>query len=410
MDTMDPLTRRALFRALVAFLAVFLLGSAGLFAIDTLRGSGPVEAEPSPTVSPPPGVALPETWLVWVPSGLPEGFGEQLTVVNAVGDVTVATADIAWMTSSTDEAGVPVDAATEPYLIPIDVTGVEPAFTSFVPKPERQLVADLGPGQGILSESAAGLRGLGAGTTMTFGEEDVEVVGTLPDELMGGYELLMMRPSAERIGVTHERYALFHVREGLVPDPERLAALFLPYVPPDFPYGSVEVRAPGQARYLRANDRELPPVLLKQRFGEFRAIPDPQDPGPLQVDPSWVGEHIASVDLPVIGGVTCHEQAIRALRRAMNGLGQAAVTAIQSVGDCYEAVADPDDPDGPFTARAFGAAIDLNPATNDEGDPPDQPRKLVTAMGKAGFGWGGVDAYPQGATFRWNRAAAPAEG
>jgi len=64
----------------------------------------------------------------------------------------------------------------------------------------------------------------------------------------------------------------------------------------------------------------------------------------------------------------------------------------------------------PLTARAFGAAIDLNPATNDEGDPPDQPRKLVTAMGKAGFGWGGVDAYPQGATFRWNRAAAPAEG
>ena len=74
MDTMDPLTRRALFRAVVAFLAVFLLGSAGLFAIDTLRGSGPVEAEPSPTVSPSPGVSLPETWLVWVPSGLPEGL------------------------------------------------------------------------------------------------------------------------------------------------------------------------------------------------------------------------------------------------------------------------------------------------------------------------------------------------
>ncbi|HYJ60344.1 MAG TPA: M15 family metallopeptidase [Actinomycetota bacterium] len=405
---MDALTRQALVRALVAFLAVLVLGSAGLFAIDTLRSSGPTQAEASPSPSPSPGVALPETWLVWVPSGLPEGFGEQLTVVSAVGDVTVATADIAWMSSSTDDVGVPVDADADPYLIPIDVTGVEPAFTSFLPKPERTLVADLGPAQGILSESAAKLRGLGSGATMTFGDEDVEVTGTLPDELMGGYELLLMRPSAERIGVTRERYALFHVREGLAPDPERLAALFLPYVPPDFPYGNVEVRAPGQARYLRANDRGLPPVLLKQRFGEFRAIPDLQDPGPLQVDPAWVSERIASVDLPVIGAVTCHEQAIRALRRAMNALSTAAVTAIESVGDCYEAVADPDDPNGPLTARAFGAAIDLNPATNDEGDPPDQPRKLINAMAKAGFGWGGVDAFPQGALFRWNRAAAPA--
>ena len=72
---MDALTRQALVRALVAFLAVLVLGSAGLFAIDTLRGSGPTQAEASPSPSPSPGVALPETWLVWVPSGLPEGFG-----------------------------------------------------------------------------------------------------------------------------------------------------------------------------------------------------------------------------------------------------------------------------------------------------------------------------------------------
>jgi hypothetical protein len=408
---MDALTRQALIRALIAFTAVLVLGSAGVLAVESLRGSGPVEASPSPTVSTSVQPSLPGTWLVWVPSGLPEGFGEQLTVVPAVDEVTVATADIAWMSGSADDDGVPVDTPDEPYLIPIDATGVEPAFASFVPTPERNLVADLGPGHAILSESAAKLRGLGTGATMTFtGDEEVEIVGTLPDEFMGGYELLLTRPAAERIGVTHERYALFRVRGNADPDAGRLAALFLPYVPAEFPYGNVEVRAPGQARYLRANDRELPPVLLKQRFGEFSAIPDLQAPGPLEVDPAWVSQRIATHDVPVIGSVTCHEQALRALRRAMDDLlGTGRADLVQGVGDCYEAVADPGDPDGPLTAKAFGGAIELNPATNAPGDAPDQPRRVRAVLAKAGFGWGGVDAFPQGALFRWTRAARPAE-
>lgn len=407
---MDPLTKRALVRALTAFTAVLVLGSAGVLAADALRGVGPPDASASPTASPTaPDAPLPEAWLVWIPSGLPEDFGSQLTIVPAVADVTVATADIAWMSGSADDAGVPVDAPAEPYLIPIDVTGVEPAFASFVPTPERSLVADLGPGEGILSETAARLRRIGAGGTMTFVEGgEVEIIGTLPDTLMGGYELLMTRPAAERIGVTPERYALFHVRADTQPDAARLATLFLPYVPTTFPYGDVEVRAPGQARYLRANDRALPPALLKERFGEFAAIPDLASPGPLQVDPDWVTEHITSRDVPVIGEVTCHIQAIRALTRAMNALIESGNTdKVQTVGDCYEAVADPDDPDGPLNARAFGGAIRINPATNDDGDPPEQPRRIVAAMAEVGFGWGGVDAYPQGSLFRWTRAAAP---
>ena len=110
-----------------------------------------------------------------------------------------------------------------------------------------------------------------------------------------------------------------------------------------------------------------------------------------------MSEHIASDELPVIGVVTCHAQAVRALRRAMNGLGpgrrdrdperRATATRPSPI---------PTTPTGRSRRAPFGAAIDLNPATNDEGDPPDQPRKLVTAMGRAGFGWGGVDAYPAG--------------
>lgn len=405
---MDPVTRGALIRALAAFSVVLVLGSAVVVVAESLRDRGPEEALPTASLSPSSEAPLPETWLTWIPSGLPEGFGQQLTVVPAVADVTVATADIAWMSGSTDDAGVPVDAPPAPYLIPIDVTGVEPAFTSFVPMPERSLVAALGPGEGILSETAAKLRGLGQGATMTFTEGDVAVIGTLPDALMGGYELLMTRPAAERIGVTQERYALFHVRPDSAAEPDRLAALFLPYVPTTFPYADVEVRAPGQARYLRANDRALPPALLKELFGEFTAIPDLAAPGPIAVDPDWVSEHITTRDVDIIGEVTCHPEVLRALQKAMAALTASGdADTVQSIGECYEAVIDPADPDGPLNARAFGAAIDLNPTTNHEGDPPDQPRKLVAALEKVGFGWAGVDAFPRGSLFRWARAAAP---
>ena len=114
------------------------------------------------------------------------------------------------------------------------------------------------------------------------------------------------------------------------------------------------------------------------------------------MDPAWVSERIASVDLPVIGAVTCHEQAIRALRRAMNALSTAAVTAIESVGDCYEAVADPDDPNGPLTARAFGAAIDLNPATNDEGGPAGSAAQAHQRDGESGLRVGRRGRVPAG--------------
>jgi hypothetical protein len=403
---MDEATRRALIRALGAFVAVLVAGSAAVFTVGLLRDQGQPQATgtPSPSASAPvtPGPQA-DTWLTWVPGGLPEGFGPQLTTVPAVGAVSVETADVAWMTGSVDPAGDPVDQPLDPYRIPIDVTGFDPAFAAFVPEPERRLVSDLQPGEGILSETAAGIRGFAEGGTMTFDTgQIVTIVGTLPDTMMGGYELLVTRPTAETIGVTHERYVLFHLRANATAYPGRLSQLFLPYIPPTAPFGVAEVRAPGDTRYLRANDRELPPALLKERFGEFAAYPDPASPGRIRIDPTWVDANIVTQDVPILGPVTCHEKVIRYLTHVMEGLRSAdRASMIEDVGTCFDPVADPTDPSGPFTGRPFGAAIDLNQAKNHPGDPPDQPYALLRAMYKGGFGWGGRDDYPQGALFRY---------
>src|SRR5215470_10217931 len=104
--SMDDPTRSALIRGVTAFVVVFFVGSAAVYASERLdRQSGPAPPSPSPTVtSPPPtpGVATPEAWLAWVPRGRPDGFVSQMTTVPAIADTTTATADIAWLTSSTN--------------------------------------------------------------------------------------------------------------------------------------------------------------------------------------------------------------------------------------------------------------------------------------------------------------------
>jgi hypothetical protein len=413
----DDLTRRALLRSVASFIVVVVVGSTAVYSFGRLGATpAPVATSPSPTDEPtteptPPGPVTPEAWLAWVPGGLPEDFGASLTTVPVVISSTTATADIAWMTASTDASGAPVDEPTEPYMIPLDVTGVEPArFAAFVPQPERQLVESLQQNQGILSESAAAVRGLGEGATLTFQTgATVTIAGTLPDVLMGGYELLVRRAAGEQLGVTHERYALFQVRPTASPDPVGLAALFLPLLPLEAPYPYVEVRAPGDTRYLRANDRELPAALLKILFGEFAARPDLATEGAIEIDPTWIQANVASQTLPVLGTVSCHEKALLPLKRAMIALQkQEDEGLVQSSGDCFEPVIVPDEVTGSLTARAFGAAIDLNPVGNRPGDDPTQPEPLVKTMFRFGYGWGGKDAYAQGSLFRYRRPPAPA--
>jgi hypothetical protein len=201
---MDALERRALVRGVVTFVAVALIGS----TIVWLGGrTGAGSSPPSHATGPPPSASAqaptPEAWLTWVPGGLASGFGDLVSTVPDITAATTATADIAWMTASLDANGDGVDQPDPPWMIPIDTTGVDPTFAAFLPEPERQLVENLRPGQGILSESEANLRRLGTGSTLLFqGGQKLDIVGTLPDALMGAYELLVPRETGLKIGVT----------------------------------------------------------------------------------------------------------------------------------------------------------------------------------------------------------------
>ncbi len=66
-----------------------------------------------------------------------------------------------------------------------------------------------------------------------------------------------------------------------------------------------------------------------------------------------------------------------------------------------------DDPSGLLTATDFGAAIELNRRANRPGNPPDQSETIVDIMFENGFSWGGRDAWPQGALFRYRKLPPP---
>jgi hypothetical protein len=406
---MDDVQERALTRGLGTFLVVMIVGSLLVTLLSGHDDASGVAAPSTTATSAGPSasaaVAAPQAWLAWVPGGLPQGFGDLVSTVDDVTASTTATADIAWMTASFDAEGDGVDQPKSPWMIPLDVTGVEPTFASFIPEPERQLVQNLGTDEGILSESEAHLRGLGQGSSLLFrGGATIDVVGTLPDALMGAYELLVPRATATEIGVTHERYSLFHVRQQANRTSRSMQPPIEDLLPPDAAFPAVEVRAPGEATYLRANDRAIPPLELKQTFGEFEARPDPTDAGRISIEPAWVQDNIRSATLPVLGTVTCASRLLPLLKQAAREItAQGLESEIVDVGPCFDPVSSPTDPNGPLSTADWGVSIQLNPSSNPPGSRPSQPKDLVHEMYRLGFGWGGNDAYPQGALFRYRK-------
>jgi hypothetical protein len=387
----------------VAALVTFVIGSATVVALDRSAGSGADRgASPTAGASPSPEVpaVVPVAYLVWVPGGFPGTTEERLTTVRPIAQAAVATAGVGWLTRSADAEGTVVDAPADPPSIPVEVTGIDPGtFAGFLPEgPARRLVAALGPREAILSRSSAKLRGLGAGATLTFAPGvEVEVAGVLPDVLVGAYEVVLRRATAERIGVDLPRYALLAPREGASPTAARIQRGVEELLATATRRPIVEVRAPGETELLRAHDRSLPPIVLKQRYGEFAAAPATDPPRTLVIDPEWMRRWLRTATVPRLGTIQCHRRFLTPLRRAMRDLDPA--LDVGEVGACFDPSWRPDDPQGTLPPWLWGAAIRISTTLNQPGTPPLLDARIVEAMQAHGFRWAGRDAYPDGSLF-----------
>ena len=409
---MDPGRRRALITAAIAFSLTLAVGIA---AVAIRSGPGGKTAPPT-TVSPtstsgpsgPKGTKTPDAYLAWVPQGLPSGFAAGAGKLPEFDRVSAVLQDNVWMTRSADATGKAVDTPA-PYAIPIDAAGIQPKrFAAFLPAPYRATVAALGHNQGILSETSAALRRLGVGGTMTFAGTTVKVVAVMPDVLVGAQELIVDAPTAQTIGVRHSRYLIMHLKKGSPPPTDdQLRSQLLPLLPAGIQYPVVQVRAPGETKYLRSADLVLPQESIKQRFGEWSGRPGTG--GFLEIDPNWVRSNIVTTTLPVIGNVTCNRRLIPPLRAAMRQLAsQGNASVVHDYAGCFVAKFLLNDPNASISHHAWGAAIDINAAANPYGAAPTQPPALIKAMEQQGFIWGGRFIIPDGHHFEYLQPAAKA--
>jgi D-alanyl-D-alanine carboxypeptidase len=362
----------------------------------------------APTPVPATRPAAPETFLAWVPRGLPEGLAARVRRLPPIGRLTVVAEDNVWLARSWSAAGELVDHPPTPYRIPLDVAAVDPrSFAPFLPPADRGILTSVEQGDGVLGATSASVRGLGPGAILDLGPGGhVRIAAVLPDELVGAAELLVSEELGRRIGVMRARYLLVQPKDGVRLTSSSLRRAIRPLVPRALGvFGRVQVRAPGETPYFRAGDAVLPPVLLKAIFGEFAARPLARPRGSIDVDPAWRRTHLVTTRVPVLGRVTCHRAIVPQLQSAMRELRSAGLSRlIETFHGCFVPRFISRDPTALLSHHSWGIAFDTNLVGNYYGDPPHQDPRLVATLERWGFLWGGDFVVPDGNHFEYRRS------
>jgi D-alanyl-D-alanine carboxypeptidase len=256
------------------------------------------------------------------------------------------------------------------WAIPLDVLVVDPErYARTISEPFERL----GPGTAILSTTSAGLRDAEVGDRLRLaGGRSLRVVGIVSDAALRDAELAMadgdrrVDPLRSTVVVT--------LREPV--SPEELAR-------------TAERGAAARIYDGPGADGPARPLKLKVEFGE-PAVGLPYGDDWIRLDPRWVRRNIVTRSVPILGGVTCHREMIPPLRRALGDLRRRGLSRLVNPGDyagCYAPRRI--QARGQLSLHAWGVAIDLNASANPFMGRSRQDRRLVRAMERQGFTWGG---------------------
>lgn len=327
----------------------------------------------------------------WTSGGLPDGFATRIAELDGVEATSVVAGDLVGLTSSWDAHDEVVDAPQKGFRIPLDALAVDArSYAEVLPARAGAPLSALQPGQALLGQRSARLRGLGTGAVLQLDSgERVTVSAVVDDDLVGHAELVL---SASSPAVRTPRFVLLRHRGARRELEEAIGE-----AAGDRP---VTVRGPDEVAALRHGGTVLPQVALKERFGEFsyrqaegRAIVQ---------NAEWVERHIRRATVPVLGTVTCHRALLPLLQGALREVAAAGLAHTVDPADyagCY----------GPrliaagqgLSRHAWGAAVDFNATDNAVGAPPTLDPRLVDIMTRWGFTWGGEWALPDGMHFEY---------
>jgi hypothetical protein len=131
------------------------------------------------------------------------------------------------------------------------------------------------------------------------------------------------------------------------------------------------------------------PAELKARFGEF-AVGVPYGEDWIRIEPGWLERNVVERSAPILGKVTCNRRFFAPLRAALGELERRGLSRLVDRADyagCYAPRRIPGS--GSLSLHAWGLAIDLNAARNPQFGASRHDPRLVRAMERAGFVWGG---------------------
>lgn len=386
-----------------------LVGALVVLAVDGLTRTpsrGPARSTPSVTFDAPEGNDVPPATLkattallAWSPGGLGPGTLAAVEALPGVRGASLVRAGLDWLTRTALPDGTVVDDPRSGYRIPVEVAVVDPvSYVRSVPLSERGLIASLRPGQALLAETSAELRGATSGLQLELSDRTLTVSGVISDVAASGYEIV----TAGSVPSTWERVDEFLLveinRKANRRSIERTISQRLA------PQQVLRVRGQGETPYLRYGDAVLPQMLIKDAFGEFAARP--LATGFIEIEPRWHSRNIAAEKVPILGTVTCHRALFPQLRLALrDALSSGLAYAIDpgDFGGCYSPRFIDRDPTGRLSHHSWGIAVDLNVAENLQGTRPDQDSRLVKVMESWGFTWGGRWLIPDGMHFEWTR-------
>lgn len=128
--------------------------------------------------------------------------------------------------------------------------------------------------------------------------------------------------------------------------------------------------------------------------------------GTILIDPAWVGRHIVTETVPVLGQMRCHRAVFPQLVGALTEITAAGLDHLIDAGDyggCWVPRRIDWSPDRPLSMHAWGIAFDINVATNGLGAQPTLDRRIVDILERWGFAWGGHWGRPDGMHFELAR-------
>lgn len=389
----------------------FLLGAGAVLAFQQpqpthVPSALPPDEQPAPTdasFAKPGPVPEPQQRLLlaWTSGGLPSGFAADVAALPSVVQVTEVRGGLLELTGSRDTEGTPVDDFPDGWVVPLDAIAVDPpTYATFVPKSAVPAFSDLGPGQALLSETGAKLRGLDEGASLDLvGRMTLTVAGIVDDAHAAGAEVVLSASTAQGSPAGTPRYLLVSYigdRAGAEDGIRRLVD--------DGP--ALRLRGPGETPVLRHGDAVLPQAEIKERFGEFAYR---RGPGrALEQDPAWIEAHITTAGVPIIGTVRCHRAVLPILKAALADLEREHLghtIDLDGYAGCHEPrlISSQDS----VSRHAWGIALDINVDDNPAGQASAQDPRLVATLERWGFGWGGHWLVPDPAHFEYLRPPAP---